>query len=103
MMDTDSLESLWVNLMNRSIEMLKIYVNPAKVNQDHLSETILANPEKLALIRQIDCQSQKTAYIACILTDACMILDIIHAQHLGTPPDNQLSKQCVNLLCDLIK
>jgi hypothetical protein len=102
-MNSDNLEGLWVNLMNRSIEMLKTYINPEKVNQEHLAPTILSSPEKLALIRQVEPAYQNTAYIACILTDACTVLDIIHAQHMNTPIDNQLSKQCVELLCDLIK
>jgi hypothetical protein len=101
-MNTQSLETLWVNLMNRSTEMLRMYVDPTQVDQTHLSETLVANPEKLTLIKQIESPMDvRLAYLACILTDACMVLDIIYSQHTGSS-NNNLSMQCVELLFDLI-
>jgi hypothetical protein len=101
-MNTQSLETLWVNLMNRSTEMLRMYIDPTQVDQTHLSETLIANPEKLTLIKQIEYPMDvRLAYLACILTDACMVLDIIYSQHTGSS-NNNLSMQCVELLFDLI-
>ena len=103
-MNAESLETLWVNLMNKSIEMLRMYANPTTVDQTHLSETLVVNPDKLALIRQIaDTTDEDTRliYLACILTDACMVMDIIYSQHTGVST-NTLSKQCIELILDLI-
>lgn len=103
-MEVNNLEALWVSLMNRSICLLRAHLDPTKVNQDHLNGTILVNPHKLALMRALDSdtQTQKSAYLACMLTDACTILDILYAQYTNVC-DNKLSVQCVELLCDLIK
>ena len=102
MMNAQSHETLWVNLMNKSIEMLRMYADPISVDQSHLSETLVANPDKLTLVRQIDSSLDvRLAYLACILTDACMVIDIIYSQHTGES-NNNLSKQCTELLLDLI-
>ena len=101
-MNTQSLETLWVNLMNKSIEMLSMYANPTTVDQTHLSETLVVNPDKLTLIRQLEYSADtRLIYLACILTDACMVMDIIYSQHTGAS-NNTLSKQCVELLLDLL-
>jgi hypothetical protein len=110
-------EALWEEVMRVGMDLMRVHA-PAdscrKVDQAHLADTVLEQGNlKLSVTRSSprletqDQGSRRNTYLACILTDACVVLDILHSQLDATQmprttTNSQLSKRCAALFPDLL-
>ncbi len=106
-------EALWEEVMRVGMDLMRVHapaVSCRKFDQAHLANTVLEQGKfKLSVTRRmcqvqysrprLETQDARNTHLACILTDACVVLDILHSQldATATTTNSQLSKRTCSL------
>ena len=105
----DKLEEVWKAVMRVGMDLMRQHAPPGscrKTDQRHLVDTVLERGDKIEISRLLAACGNDTRleYIARILTDACVVLDILHAQLPDSPPTDAapLSRMCTGAFGDLL-